>query len=77
MGWQFVYGPCWSCGLPFSYNASWVPSIPVRPDGTIGPDGERMPVCRTCMGIANEKRKAQGLAPHPIHPEAYEPEAVS
>lgn len=66
MGYMFVLGNCFACKRPFTFNATWVPSITV--------EGTREPVCADCMAAANAKRVGMGLDPHPIHPEAYEPE---
>jgi hypothetical protein len=70
---MMVYGMCFGCGRPFGFNPELVPSIPVRKDGTIAADGDRMPICETCIAYANEKRKASGLPEWTVHPEAYEP----
>jgi hypothetical protein len=73
MGYAFVMGPCWSCGVVFTYNPLHVPSVLVNSQGFIDPAGRREPICQNCMTLANEKRKAAGMPPHAIHPEAYEP----
>ena len=65
-GFVFAMGPCICCGEVFRFNPHSVPS-------TSEITGQREPVCRTCMTIANAKRKAMGLEPHPILPDAYEP----
>lgn len=65
MGYVSVMGNCFACGNPFCFNPHRVPSFRVN--------GVRQPVCSNCMSIANEKRVAQGLLPHPIHKDAYEP----
>jgi hypothetical protein len=67
MGYVFIIGNCFACKRPFTFNATWVPSV--RDDS-----GVRQPVCESCMNLANVKREAMGLDPHPIHPDAYEPE---
>lgn len=66
---MMVHGSCYSCHAPIAFNATWVPSIRI--------DGKREPVCRGCIEAANPKRKANGLPPIVIHPEAYEPEQVA
>jgi hypothetical protein len=66
MGYMFVLGNCFACHRPFTFNATWVPSIMV--------EGTRHPVCANCMAAANAERVAMGLEPHPINPNAYEPE---
>lgn len=74
-GYMFVLGHCWSCGRLFTFNPHHVPSIPVLPDGTIGggPGATREPLCATCIGIANERRKATGMPLWHVHADAYEP----
>lgn len=63
-GYSITLGPCWACGRVFGFNHLYVPSH----------QGE--PVCKTCMDRVNEQREAMTppLPPHPIHPQAYEPE---
>jgi hypothetical protein len=73
MGYMFVFGTCFGCGRAFTFNPDHVPSIPIRKDGTIGADGDRQPICATCIAYANEKRKASGLPLWTVHPDAYEP----
>ena len=63
-----VFGPCFGCGRTFSFNADHVPSIPIN--------GTREPICEDCMHKANAQRVAMGAKPHPVHPEAYEPQEV-
>ena len=69
----FVLGPCFGCGVPFSYNPHLVPSIPIDAHGHVARGGDRKPICRTCIEYANEKRKLTGLPLWPINDEAYEP----
>jgi hypothetical protein len=76
MAWMTVTSPCWSCGRLFAYNADWVPSIRVNKQGEQDPEGERQPVCEDCMRVVNEGRRAAGLEPHFVHPDAYEPQEV-
>ena len=64
-GYVFVFGPCIGCRRPFGYNPHWVPSLTV--------DGQREPICRDCVALANPRRKANGLPEIAPHPEAYEP----
>jgi len=47
------------------FNPHRVPSIRV--------EGERQPVCRECIEMANPIREKNGLPPIAIHPDAYEP----
>jgi hypothetical protein len=64
MGYVFCYGRCCNCGGLFTFNPMKVPSVQVR--------GQKEPVCRSCMERANAHRKAAGVEPHFIHPDAYE-----
>jgi len=65
MGYALVYQPCFGCGVTFSFNPHKVPSI--------RHEGERRPVCRACVEIANPQRIKNGLEPIVIHPDAYSP----
>lgn len=65
MGYVFATSYCIGCDRLFTYNPHRVPSLRVN--------GEREPVCRDCIEIANPQRVANGLEPFKIHPEAYEP----
>lgn len=65
MGYAFATSPCVACHGLFSYNPMKVPSIRVN--------GAREPVCPACMALANAKRVANGLPPHAIADDAYEP----
>ena len=68
MGYAYATSACCGCHRVFSYNPMRVPSI--RDDqGT----GERMPICLACVTRANPIRKANGLAPIVVLPDAYEP----
>ena len=60
MGYVMGYGPCFSCGNPFSFNPRRVPSF----------KGE--PICRDCIALVNAKRKAAGSPLWPVHDDAYE-----
>ena len=60
MGFMTAMGRCFGCNRLFEFNPTRVPSF----------KGE--PVCASCMAMVNEKRKAAGLAPHPIMVDAYE-----
>lgn len=64
MGYMALIAPCLACGQTFSSNPNFVPSL------------NNNPVCRPCMDRVNERRRTMGLPPHPIHPEAYQPEEV-
>jgi hypothetical protein len=65
MGYVTLIATCCVCKRPFGCNPHKVPSIRI--------DGERQPVCETCMNKANAVRVERGLPPHPIMPDAYEP----
>jgi len=57
-------------------NPFTVPSMRVTVvKGKVHPDPElrRMPVCRTCARIVNDKRVAAGLEPNEIDPTTYKP----
>jgi hypothetical protein len=69
MGYMFVLGQCYGCKRMFSFNADWVPSVPIN--------GVREPICRDCVERANPQRIANGLDPIVPHPEAYEPQEVA
>ena len=66
---MMVHGECFGCKQPMAFNSSHVPSIRIA--------GKREPFCRQCVETANPIRKANGLPPLVIHPEAYEPEQVA
>jgi hypothetical protein len=59
----FAAGACICCGKTFTFNPLKVPSIPIH--------GEREPVCKECIDIANERRVAMGLPKHPYAEDAY------
>jgi hypothetical protein len=64
MGYAFCVGHCIACGRQFTFNPVKVPSVRV--------EGRREPVCASCVTKANEQRKAAGMEPHFVHPDAYE-----
>lgn len=64
-GYAFVYGTCYGCKQTFTFNPNWVPSLRIN--------GVKEPFCRACIEKANPIRKANGLAPIVIHPDAYKP----
>lgn len=66
MGWMLASSHCIGCRMIFSYNPNRVPSILVN--------GEREPVCRSCVEAANPERIKKGLEPFTIRADAYEPE---
>lgn len=65
MAYMTAMAKCFGCNRTFSFNPVRVPSF----------EGE--PVCEDCMTLVNEKRKAAGLAPHPILEGAYQGEEVA
>jgi hypothetical protein len=60
----FALGPCYGCGHPFTFNPRLVPSIPIK--------GVRMPICQTCIAVANPRREKNGLPPIVPLPGAYD-----
>jgi hypothetical protein len=74
MGYLFVMGPCYVCGLVMTYNPIRVPSIPIGPDGKPAVGGRREPICALCIERGNPYRVEAGLEPIVPHPDAYEPE---
>lgn len=73
MAWMWCQGSCYICGAFFSFNPNKVPSLP----GHLTKSGTREPVCRSCIERAAPARKANGLPPIIIDPDAYEPEEVA
>jgi hypothetical protein len=66
MSYALLTAHCVSCGVFFTSNPKYVPSIRVK--------GEREPICRSCADRWNEiHRTSKGLDPQPLHPDAYEP----
>jgi hypothetical protein len=68
MGYMYVLGDCFACHRPFYFSAERVPSIVFN--------GEREPVCESCVRLANPERVKNGLEPIRILPGAYEPDEV-
>jgi hypothetical protein len=66
MGYVFATSPCICCRRVFSYTPHKGPS-------TTAFTGSREPVCRSCMGVLNDRRQQQGLEPFEIQPDAYDP----
>lgn len=66
MGFMLVTSHCYGCKQLFSYNPNKVPSIRIN--------GEREPVCRSCIERANPERIKNGLDPISIKADAYQPE---
>jgi hypothetical protein len=69
MAYMTAFAPCIGCKRPFAFNPDLVPSIRVN--------GEREPICRNCVEIANPKRIANGLEPIRVLPGAYDGQEVS
>ena len=65
MGYCMAVGVCIQCKRTFGFNPHKVPSVRVN--------GVREPVCEACITTINVMRKAMGLEPHPVNPEAYNP----
>lgn len=65
MGYVMAMSACAGCKQPFSYNPHRVPSVRIN--------GEREPICRSCVERANPQRIANGLDPIEVLPDAYEP----
>ena len=79
-GYEICYGPCWSCGRLFTFDAEAVPSIPIDRatnapadigDHEPGALYDRQPICRDCVGRANENRRAHGRPLIDVLPGAY------
>jgi hypothetical protein len=66
MGFVFATGHCIVCGNLFTFAPDFVPSVRVN--------GEKEPVCKSCVENANPIRKKNGLEPIRVHPNAYEPQ---
>jgi hypothetical protein len=63
---MFAMGACIGCGRVFTFNPESVPS-------STAITGTREPICETCMHRINDWRRANGLQPFEILPDAYEP----
>ena len=61
MGYAFAMSPCFCCGEEFTYHPRLVPSF------------EGDPICKECLKMVNEKRKAKGYPPWPESEGAYGP----
>ena len=64
MGYVWCTSQCFGCKRFFSYNPKRVPSIRIN--------GEREPICRSCVERANPERIKRGLDPIVPAPDAYE-----
>ena len=65
MGVVQVLSACYGCGRLFTYHPLRVPSIRVN--------GEREPICQSCVDRVNPRRLANGLPPIIPLPGAYDP----
>jgi len=65
MGVVQAYSACYGCKRPFFYNPMRVPSVVVN--------GEREPICQTCVDRVNPQRIANGLEPIVPLSGAYDP----
>jgi hypothetical protein len=65
MGYMSLIAACGGCGRIFTSNPNLVPVVVV--------EGERIPICRSCVEAANPERVKRGLEPIVIQPGAYEP----
>ncbi len=79
-GYALVMSPCVGCDTIFAYNPH-VPSVKVRRVGEPGNwhweedpvNGQREPICQSCIERVNPVRIANGLPPFEPHPDAYKP----
>ena len=75
-GYVLVHFRCVNCGRPAAGNPDKVPSVRVSfsADGQPYPDpnGTKEELCRYCAEGYNLQRKAVGLDPFYIPPDAYE-----
>jgi hypothetical protein len=62
-----VIGECYVCKRTVHFDPERVPSIPANLTRT----GQKEPVCRECIEVANPMRVANGLAPIEVLPDAY------
>jgi hypothetical protein len=65
MGYAYCTSACVGCGRLFSYNPMRVPSIRIN--------GNREPICQSCVDRVNPQRIANGLEPIVPRSDAYEP----
>ena len=74
---MYATGFCIGCNNLFTFNPERVPSIRIRRDrlGNLvhDPEGNREPICRSCVEAANPVRIAKGLLPIEILSGAYDP----
>ena len=65
VGYMSLIAPCFACGTLFTSNPERVPSY------------QNNPICKACITIVNENRKANGLPTWPVLDGAYEPASES
>lgn len=66
MGYLILMAECVRCHEMMACNPDLVPSVVIN--------GNREPICRSCVEWANPRRQAQGLEPINILPGAYDPQ---
>lgn len=64
-GYVFCLGPCFCCARSFTFNPDLVPSFRFN--------GNREPICRSCVERVNPERRKRGLDEIKVLPGAYEP----
>lgn len=65
-GFAIAVGECVACGSRVAFNPVFVPSLRVG--------GVKRELCKACYERWNQiHRTSKGLAPIPLHPEAYGP----
>lgn len=65
-GYVIIHCECVACRIPIAVNPNYCPSLRIN--------GERKPLCPACHAKWNQiHRISKGLAPIPLHPEAYAP----
>jgi len=61
MSFMMLTAPCFACHRVFTSNPYRVPSYQNRP------------ICKDCIMLVNDRRKADGLPLWPVSDDAYEP----
>jgi hypothetical protein len=64
MSYALCYAACFGCRRIFAFNPLYVPSILF--------EGEREPICQSCVEAVNPRRIANGLPPIVPRPDAYQ-----
>lgn len=70
-GMELAIGPCFACGVTFSFDPDTVPAIPVDPVTLMPPDiggtdparAVNRPLCDVCLPGINQIRAEVGLPP--------------